>query len=203
LKKIILASGSPRRHALLSSIGVPHDVVPSTIDEVFDFTITASAAAEKLAREKAREVAQRVHFDLLIAADTIVVLEGELLAKPSNKIEAFEMLQKLSANTHEVITGVTLLTPSTERTFSVSTKVTFEQLTDSEIEAYVDTGSPMDKAGGYGIQDDLGSLFVKHINGDYYNVVGLPLQQVYSELKSVSPDITNMILRPKRFQPVS
>lgn len=178
-------------------------MVPSTIDEVFDFTITASEAAEKLAREKAMEVAQRVHFDLIIAADTIVVLEGELLAKPSNKIEAIEMLQKLSANTHEVITGVTLLTPSTERTFSVSTKVTFEELTDSEIEAYVGTGSPMDKAGGYGIQDDLGSLFVKHINGDYYNVVGLPLQRVYSELKSVSPDITNMILSPKRLQPVS
>ena len=105
------------------------------------------------------------------------------------------MLEKLSGNIHLVITGVSLITPHRHISFSVKTEVTFEMLTQGEIEAYVDTGSPMDKAGGYGIQDDLGSLFVKQINGDYYNVVGLPLQRLYSELKALVPELASMILR--------
>lgn len=198
MKKIILASGSPRRHALLTSIGLPHVVIPSTIEEIFDYSVSASTAAEILARQKAHEVATNQEFDLLIAADTIVVLNGNLLAKPGSRDEAIQMLKTLSGKTHEVITGVTLLTSSQERTFSVSTKVTFESLSNLEIEAYVDTGSPMDKAGGYGIQDDLGSLFVKHIEGDYYNVVGLPLQRLYSEIKDISSDIAALIFSTKK-----
>lgn len=197
LKNIILASGSPRRHVLLTSIGLPHHVIPSSVDEVFDPALSAEQSAESLADQKAQDVAKRVSFDLIIAADTIVVLNEDLLAKPETRQEAIDMLRMLSGNTHSVITGVSLVTPLKSRSFSVTSKVTFEELTQSEIEAYVDTGSPMDKAGGYGIQDDLGSLFVKHIDGDYYNVVGLPLQRLYSELKILTPDIASMILGKK------
>lgn len=194
LKNIILASGSPRRHSLLNSIGLPHIVIPSSVDEVFDPSLSAEQSAVSLAEQKAFDVAKRSSFDLIIAADTIVVLKDQLLAKPQSRQEAIDMLEKLSGNTHSVITGVSLVTPDKHTSFSVTTKVTFESLTPAEMEAYVDTGSPMDKAGGYGIQDDLGSLFVKHINGDYYNVVGLPLQRLYEELKLLTPDIASMIL---------
>lgn len=194
LKNIILASGSPRRHNLLNSIGLPHIVIPSSVDEVFDPSLSSEQSAVSLAEQKALDVAKRSSFDLIIAADTIVVLKDQLLAKPQSRQEAIDMLEKLSGNTHSVITGVSLVTPDKHTSFSVTTKVTFESLTPAEMEAYVDTGSPMDKAGGYGIQDDLGSLFVKHINGDYYNVVGLPLQRLYEELKLLTPDIASMIL---------
>lgn len=194
LKNIILASGSPRRHSLLNSIGLPHIVIPSSVDEVFDPSLSSEQSAVSLAEQKALDVAKRSSFDLIIAADTIVVLKDQLLAKPQSRQEAIDMLEKLSGNTHSVITGVSLVTPDKHTSFSVTTKVTFESLTPAEMEAYVDTGSPMDKAGGYGIQDDLGSLFVKHINGDYYNVVGLPLQRLYEELKLLTPDIASMIL---------
>lgn len=200
MKKIILASGSPRRHALLTSIGLQHHVVPSSVEEVFDPTLSADESAISLAIQKAQDVAKYETFDLIIAADTIVVLNNNLLAKPESREEAIGMLQMLSANTHLVITGVSLLTPEKSTSFSVTTKVTFDSLSIAEIEAYVDTGSPMDKAGGYGIQDDLGSLFVKHIDGDYYNVVGLPLQRLYTELKVLTPEIASMILRTKSYQ---
>ena len=195
MKKIILASGSPRRHTLLNSIGLSHRVVPSSVHEVFDPTLSAEQTALSLAEQKGRDVAEKESFDLIIAADTIVVLNDELLGKPASRQEAIEMLEKLSGNIHLVITGVSLITPHRHISFSVKTEVTFEMLTQGEIEAYVDTGSPMDKAGGYGIQDDLGSLFVKQINGDYYNVVGLPLQRLYSELKVLVPELASMILR--------
>lgn len=197
LKNIILASGSPRRHALLTSIGLPHIVIPSSVDEVFDPTLSAEESATSLSEQKALDVAKRGPFDLIIAADTIVVLNNQLLAKPLSRQEAIDMLEMLSGKTHVVITGVSLITPKKSSSFSVSTKVTFDTLKPYEIEAYVDSGSPMDKAGGYGIQDDLGSLFVKHIDGDYYNVVGLPLQRLYSELKILSPDIASLILGRK------
>jgi septum formation protein len=112
------------------------------------------------------------------------------------------MLQNLSNRTHSVITGVALITPSKSTSFAVKTDVTFAEISKSEIEAYVDTGSPMDKAGAYGIQDDLGSLFVKHIHGDYYNVVGLPIQRLYSELKSIAPEIASSLLSSKDNFPV-
>jgi septum formation protein len=170
-------------------------VVPSSVHEVFDPTLSAEQTALSLAEQKGRDVAEKESFDLIIAADTIVVLNDELLGKPASRQEAIEMLEKLSGNIHLVITGVSLITPHRHISFSVKTEVTFEMLTQGEIEAYVDTGSPMDKAGGYGIQDDLGSLFVKQINGDYYNVVGLPLQRLYSELKVLVPELASMILR--------
>lgn len=197
MKNIILASGSPRRHALLTSIGLSHHVIPSSVDEVFNPALSAEQSAISLAEQKAQDVAKNESFDLIIAADTIVVLNENLLAKPGTRQEATDMLNLLSGKTHSVITGVSLVTPFKSTSFSVKTNVTFEALTHSEIEAYVDTGSPMDKAGGYGIQDDLGSLFVKHIDGDYYNVVGLPLQRLYSELKILTPDIASMILGNK------
>jgi septum formation protein len=197
LKKIILASGSPRRHALLTMIGLRHQVVPSTIDEILEPGKSATEVAISLSEQKALDVARNQSFDLIIAADTIVVLDGVMLGKPVDTDDAVSMLQTLSGKTHEVITAVTLLSGSgAMHSFAETTCVTFSELHVSEIKAYVSTGSPMDKAGAYGIQDDLGSLFVKRIVGDYYNVVGLPLQRLYAELKTSAPHIASLILKP-------
>lgn len=195
MKQIILASGSPRRHQLLKMIGLPHQVVSADVDEDIVMDVVPADFAMHLSSIKAREVASRTHFDLLIAADTIVVLNDEILGKPRDPFDAHQILRKLSGNMHEVITAVTLINASGDQlTFHESTHVTFEDLSDQEIEFYIQTGSPMDKAGAYGIQDDLGSLFVKRIDGDYYNVVGLPIQSLYRHLKTFSPDIAVTII---------
>ena len=178
-------------------IGLRHQVIPSTVDEILEPGKSAHEVAISLSEQKALDVARDRSFDLLIAADTIVVLDGVMLGKPIDTDEAISMLQTLSGRTHEVITAVTLLSGSgAMHSFAETTFVSFSELNLSEIQAYVSTGSPMDKAGAYGIQDDLGSLFVKRIDGDYYNVVGLPLQRLYAELKTSAPTIASMILNP-------
>lgn len=198
--KVILASGSPRRHRLLNMINLIHEIIPSGIEEVLDPGMQPVQAAESLAMQKGADVSAIHHNALIIAADTIVVLDGLLLGKPESPDQARSMLRQLSGRTHEVITGVALTdtTTSPHRTcvFHQVTRVTFAPLDDSEIDAYVKTGSPMDKAGSYGIQDDLGSLFVSTIEGDYYNVVGFPIREFYRQLRTFLPEVAVSILNP-------
>lgn len=186
-KPLVLASKSPRRRKLLSSLGFEFDVVESNYNEVksngyFDFRDYVINSAFN----KADEVAKRMKKDcIVIGADTIVVLDNEILHKPTDRQDAFQTLKKLSNRTHTVFTGVVLIDNQTEKSLAnvQATEVRFRELQDDEIWAYIESGSPMDKAGAYGIQDDFGAVFVSHINGCYYNIVGLPLEMFYSMLK--------------------
>jgi septum formation protein len=192
-KRLVLASQSPRRIALLNQVGFRPLVAPSTVGEEFDLRASPADNAIRLARDKAESVAEVLGNGIFIGADTIVVLEGEYLAKPADAADAVRMLERLSGRTHAVITGVAIL-EYPERTiefFHEETFVTFRRIPRSEIEEYVAGGSPMDKAGAYGIQDDYGAVFVTRIEGCYYNVVGLPLSHTYSALRKFS--LTNMI----------
>jgi len=187
-KPIILASQSPRRIALLKQIGLSPQVIPSGVDEVFDLMATPPANAVRLASAKAVDVGKTVDNAIIVGADTIVVLDGEYLGKPSSPSMAIDMLRRLSGRTHIVVTGIALLDRPTNRSVTghEETRVTFRELPDREIEAYVAQGSPMDKAGAYGIQDDYGAVFVSRIEGCYYNVVGLPLSRFHSMLQQFS-----------------
>jgi septum formation protein len=183
-----LASASPRRRHLLSMVGFRFEVDPSDVDETFE-TMDPRSQAIRLAALKAADVGARHPGRWILAADTIVVFGDEQLAKPLDEADAVRMLRRLSGHTHEVVTGVSLRKDGIAHDFAVTTLVTFADLSDAEIEAYVATGSPMDKAGAYGIQDDLGALFIERIDGCYYNVVGLPLRQVYATMKRVAPEL--------------
>lgn len=177
-------------------IGLQHSIISPTLDESTISDPNPIQLAINLSKFKAMEVAENNQFELLIAADTIVVLDDLVLGKPRDTAEAFSMLTSLSGNTHSVITGVTLVNSTMEiHSFHVITNVTFCELTPNEITSYISGGSPMDKAGAYGIQDDLGSLFVERIEGDYYNVVGFPVNRFYTELKSFVPHIAQDILK--------
>lgn len=189
--KFVLASESPRRRQLLTQIGVPFKVVPSSIDEVLPRGSHPSAAVQTVALDKARAVSARFPGALTLGADTIVVHEGRVLGKPRDPDHARSMLRRLSGNTHTVYTGLALVHPCSAReaTASEGTRVTFASLSDAEIDAYVATGAPMDKAGAYGIQHDMGSLFVTRIEGDYFNVVGLPLYRLYAMLREKFVDL--------------
>lgn len=182
--KLILASSSPRRKQLLNMAGLHFDILASEIDEHIQANQTPEEMVQSLAYQKAKEV-QRKHRDAyVIGADTIVVHEGQALGKPKTKQEAFEMLNRLSGQTHEVFTGVAILSPEKETVFAERTAVTFWDMTKEEIWEYIETGEPMDKAGAYGIQGK-GALFVKQIVGDYFSVVGLPLSRTIRELKKL------------------
>ena len=182
--QIVLASGSPRRRQLLEQAGIPHKVVVSNADE------TVSGSPEEQVKELALRKAQAVipmldgEDDMvIIAADTIVYINGEVLGKPENRDHAFEMLSKLSGNTHEVYTGVAILHDfRIAHVFADMTEVTFRHLSDEEILDYIATGEPFDKAGAYGIQER-GSVLVDRINGDFYTVMGLPISKVYAALE--------------------
>ena len=189
VKKIILASQSPRRKHLLSLLYPTFLVSPSHIDEDIPYDGNPEAYAGQLSASKAKEIAQQHSKGLVIGADTIVVLNNEVLGKPVNKANAIEILQKLSGNWHSVYTAVTLVEIESQKeiSFVVQTRVQFKELDLDEITLYVETGSPMDKAGSYGIQDDWGSVFVSAINGDFYTVVGFPLHQFYQHIKQYFP----------------
>ena len=199
--KIVLASKSPRRKKLLSQLGIEFQVVPSTGDEIISSQNPEDVVLE-LAKQKASEVALTQPDSLVIGADTIVVYKGRILGKPTDEYEAIQMLQQLSGNVHQVFTGVSLIKTSNDKrvlaktSFFQQTKVTFSTLSEREIEAYVATGSPLDKAGAYGIQDDWGAVFVENIEGDYYNVVGFPLNRFYRELKQFEPSLVPGISIP-------
>lgn len=185
---IILASGSPRRRELLTQMGLSFRVVVSDADETVDKSLSPAEQVSLISRRKAGAVAKVVGPDaLVVAADTIVALEGQVMGKPHIRAEAVEMLSRLSGRTHEVYTGFTLQLGERVVTQAERTAVTFRDLTQSEIEAYVDTGEPMDKAGAYGIQG-LGSLLVSGIRGDYFNVMGLPVCRLGQALKEFGLD---------------
>ena len=181
---LVLASQSPRRRQLLERLGLPFSVRPSHADETLAPGLGPGEAVEALALRKAEAVAPSAPGALTLGADTVVVLGGDVLEKPADEAEAAAMLRRLAGRTHTVYTGLALVHPASDRrtTAHEATAVTFAPLSEAEIAAYVATGSPLDKAGGYGIQDDLGALFVARIDGDYYNVVGLPLHRLYRTL---------------------
>ncbi|MBQ9386421.1 MAG: septum formation protein Maf [Bacteroidaceae bacterium] len=182
--KIILASNSPRRRELLAGLGLDFTVkVIDGIDESWPQELKGEDIPLYISREKAAPYRKLMGpKDLVITADTIVYVDGQVLGKPHDKADARRMLQLISGRWHEVITGVTLMTARGERSFAVTTRVKFCNLTESEIESYVESGQPMDKAGAYGIQEWIGYVGVEAIEGSYFNVVGLPVQRLYREL---------------------
>lgn len=184
--QIVLASSSPRRKKLLEQIGLTFEVIPANIDEDDIYEQNPAKFVIELASKKAKHIAESIAPNsIVIGADTTVYLNGELLNKPATEQEAYNMLTRLSGKTHQVFTGVALFHSNKKQmtNFSVKTDVTFRELGEKEKYAYIATGSPMDKAGGYGIQDDFGSVFVENIVGCYYNIVGFPLSKFYQEIK--------------------
>lgn len=185
--KIILASNSPRRKELLGGIDIPFEVrVIDGIDESYPDTLPTKDIAEYISKKKAVAYRQTMASDeLVITADTIVVLGSQVMGKPHNTDEACSMLRQLSGKTHQVITGVTLTTMERQVSFSVETDVTFKVLSDEEIEYYVSHYRPFDKAGAYGIQEWIGHIGVTGMSGSYFNVMGLPVQRIYEALKTI------------------
>ena len=186
LKKfnIVLASNSPRRKELMSGWGVDYVVktLPD-VDESYPDTLQGEEIPAYISREKAEAYQSMIEPDeLLITADTIVWMNGEVLGKPKDREDAIRMLRKLSGASHQVITGVCLTTKGWQNSFTVTTDVTFAVLSEEEIVYYVDKYSPMDKAGAYGVQEWIGFIGVESISGSYYNVMGLPVQKLYREL---------------------
>ncbi len=188
-KKIVLASRSPRRKKLLEQLGFEIEIIPADIDEDnYPQDFAPSEIAKYLAAEKAKAVIELCKEpSYIISADTIVVLDGQILNKPANELEAEKMLSMLSDRTHTVYTGLTIVNSDTKSIVEdvQATEVTFRKLSINEIRAYISTGSPMDKAGAYGIQDDFGAVFVRNISGCYYNIVGLPLEMLYSNFQNI------------------
>lgn len=185
--KVILASNSPRRKELLGGLGIHYEVkTMPDIDESYPAGLDAEEIPIYIARNKADAYRSMMQNDeLIITADTIVWSEGRVMGKPVNEIDAIEMLQCLSGKTHQVITGVCLTTVDKQISFATTTDVTFSELTREEIEFYVSNFQPMDKAGAYGIQEWIGFIGVRNISGSYFNVVGLPIQRLYTELKKI------------------
>ena len=183
--RIILASRSPRRQQLLRELGLKFDVVIKEYTETYPEGLDGEEIARYVAHEKAISFKNEISDnEIVITADTIVWCNNKVLGKPLNSEDAIRILKEISGTTHEVITGVSLLSSSKEVTFSVSTKVTFETLSGEEIRYYVDKFRPYDKAGAYGIQEWIGIIACSHIEGSYFNVVGLPAQRLYKELQS-------------------
>ena len=199
--RIVLASGSPRRREIFEQVGIEFEVCPSDAEEIIKSTIPDKVCVE-LSSLKARSVAsslkayEEAHPDIVtpqdimvIGADTIVAVDNDILGKPKDENDACDMLSRLSGRKHQVYTGVALVFISKdgragEHTFYERTEVEFYPIDKEEIKAYVDTGSPLDKAGAYGIQD-MSARFVKKIDGDYYNVVGFPISRFINELKKL------------------
>ncbi len=185
MKKIILASQSPRRKELLKLLNLEYDVIPSDCDENIAYE-SPEELVENLSKLKAGDVLEKNRLTdcLVVGADTIVVFEEKVLGKPADADEAFEMLSKLSGNRHIVYTGVTIIDSDTKKTvsFHEKTDVYMYDVSEKEIKDYIDTKDPFDKAGGYGVQSK-GAFLVRAVDGDFYTVVGLPVARLYHELK--------------------
>ncbi len=185
-KKIILASASPRRKQLMEMLGLDFEILKPVTNEQFDNLLCIDENIKNITYKKACSIIDKYSIlnALIIAADTVVIHGGTVLTKPKDDIEAFNMLQKLSSQTHEVLTGVYVLDTLSGKAIykSKKTKVTFKNITQAEISAYIASGEPFDKAGAYGIQG-LGSVFINRIEGCFYNVVGLPISLLYDLLK--------------------
>ncbi len=185
-QRLILASASPRRKALLSSLGYDFEVIPSGIDEHVSSKISVEKIAEYLAHQKAVDVFDKIGDDaVVLGADTIVVLGNEVLGKPADRKAAYRMLAKLSGKMHLVYTGVSIISKERSIGFTSMTRVFFRQLNDAEIRYYIDSGAADDKAGAYGIQDWIGLAKISDIEGSYNNVIGLPTALVYEALANL------------------
>lgn len=182
---IVLASNSPRRKELLAGLGIDFDVrTIAGIDESYPPSLALTEIAEHISAKKATAYRSTMGNDeLIITADTVVICGDEVMGKPVDEADAFRMLRKLSGRSHSVTTGVCLTTKSAQRRFSVTTEVVFRDLTDDEISYYIDNYHPFDKAGAYGIQEWIGYVGCTGLNGSYYNVMGLPVQRIYNELR--------------------
>lgn len=180
-----LASKSPRRRELLKELGINFDIARIIeVEEVYPDSLNTTDVAEFLANIKADAYIDTLEDnDLIITADTVVICENKVLGKPTDRNDALEMIHLLSGKSHNVVTGVTLLSKSKRCSFSVNTEVTFADISTEEATYYVDNFKPFDKAGAYGIQEWIGYAAVKGINGSFYNVMGLPLHRLYQELK--------------------
>lgn len=182
---IILASNSPRRKELLSGLDILYEIktLPD-IDESYPGYLTGEDIAIYIAKEKADAYLDNMADNtLLITADTIVLLDGKVYGKPQDEAEAKQMLHDLSGKTHQVLTGVCITTKEKQKAFGVSSEVRFSKLDDDEIEYYVTKYKPLDKAGAYGVQEWIGYIAVDYISGSYFNIMGLPIQRLYRELK--------------------
>ncbi len=185
--KVILASNSPRRKELLAGLGVDYEVrtLPD-VDESYPESLQGADIPLYIAKEKADAyVAMMQPGELMITADTIVWLDGQVLGKPIDREDALRMLRTMSGRSHEVFTGVCITTTEWQRSFTAQTKVRFATLSEDEIAYYVDKFQPMDKAGAYGVQEWIGFIGVENISGSYYNIMGLPVQKLYRELLKV------------------
>jgi len=182
--RVILASQSPRRRDLLSLVGIPHDVRPADIDETYLAGEKPPAHAERLARGKCAVIAEREPGALVIGSDTIVVVDGDVLGKPTNEGDAAHMLRRLSGRSHIVVTAVAVAWRGEPRSAVEEVNVTFHSLSDDDIAAYIATREPMDKAGAYGIQG-YGATIVERVDGDYFAVMGLPLQLLVRVLREL------------------
>lgn len=189
-KQLILASASPRRKKLLEQIGLIIKVVPSNIDEKLNPRLKPKAQAEQLSLQKAQAVAKTTKDAIIIAADTLVIIENEILGKPKDQKDARRMLKKLRNRKHSVITGYTILDTETKKVITTAeeTFVHMKKLSDKEIDAYIKTKEPFDKAGAYAI-NERGSLLMEKIHGDFFNVVGLPLRSIADSLKKFGIDV--------------
>ncbi|MBI5020204.1 MAG: septum formation protein Maf [Ignavibacteriales bacterium] len=190
-KQLILASRSPRRQILLKQLGLKFDVVESGVDEDIDHIQIPIEHVTILSQQKAIAVGKQVENGFVIGADTIVVLDGRILGKPEDANDAIKMLGLLSDRIHKVFTGFTILDRPSNKIYSdyEMTDVTFRKIFDDEIKEYVRSGSPLDKAGAYGIQDDYGAVFVKKIDGCFYNVVGFPLTKFYLAIEKFQTEL--------------
>ena len=189
MKKIILASGSPRRKQLLELAEISFEIKVSEIDETFPGDISPAQAAMHIAENKAAAVQRSLDNgdeQTIIAADTVVVLNDDILGKPVDRKDAIKILEKLSGKIHKVITGVCILSDQNKTLFAEETEVEFLPLNKKQIEFYVDNFKPFDKAGAYAIQEWIGAVGIKSIKGDFYNVMGLPVSRVVEELKKFS-----------------
>ncbi|MBY0427477.1 MAG: Maf family nucleotide pyrophosphatase [Cytophagales bacterium] len=186
LPKIILASSSPRRKKILEDAGISFEIYPSNILEVYPDDLAIENIPSYLAEKKAEAVKSKFKNAIVLSADTIVAFNNEIMEKPINGKEAARMLQTLSGQTHQVITGVSIVYKNESISFTDITLVTFKELSSEEIDYYVNHYQPFDKAGAYGIQEWLGLIGVQSISGSYFNVMGLPIHRVYSELTKLS-----------------
>lgn len=182
MNKVILASGSPRRKELLSLLGIEFDIIPADIDEEINPNNKLTDEIEKLSYLKAYEVFKDNKDSIVIGSDTVVSINNEVLGKPNTKDNAKKMLQKLSGNCHQVITAVSILSPTKSETFSTVSNVYFRELTEDEIEEYANSDEPLDKAGAYAIQG-YARKFISRIDGDYYSIIGLPICELSQRIK--------------------
>ena len=185
MKKLILASQSPRRKELLEKCGIPFTCEPADIDETIDDSRDLSEEIKRLSLAKAAVILKKHPEAVVVGSDTIVAVDGRVLGKPKDRMEARKMLKMLSGHTHQVITGLSVLSSSRQFQDVSISHVTFAPLSDEEIDAYVSSGECDDKAGAYAIQGGAGK-FITRIDGDYYAIMGLPLNSVYEELKNIS-----------------